>query len=98
MCYNLACADYAAICYYSAQTNEKADAIMETTMCLDSAENVLQKETKKRANILGSEFSTEHILPFKNKNWIGSGDVPETAAEVALKAEGETGTAEIPQL
>lgn len=56
-------------------------------MCLDSAENVLQRETKKRENILGSEFSTEHILPFKNKNWIGSGDVPETAAEVFLRVD-----------
>ena len=57
-------------------------------MCLDSVENVLQRETKKRENILQSEFSTEHILPFKNKNWIGSGDVPETAAEVILKVDG----------
>lgn len=98
MCYNLACAEYAAICYYSAQTSETADHIMETTMCLDSAENVLQKETKKRANILGSEFSTEHILPFKNKNWIGSGDVPETAAEVFLKAESDVeNNADAPQ-
>lgn len=56
-------------------------------MCLDSAENVLQRETKKRENILGSEFSTEHILPFKNNNWIGAGDVPETAAEVFLRSD-----------
>lgn len=85
MCYNLACADYAAICYYSAETTESGRQILETTMCLDSAENVLQKETKRRSNVVGSEFSTKHVLPFKNQNWIGSGDVPETAAEVFLK-------------
>lgn len=94
MCYNLACADFAAICYYSAHTSDKADAILETTMCLDSAENVLQKETKKRSNVVGSEFSTKHVLPFKNQNWIGSGDVPETAAEVFLKNDAGSSGAE----
>lgn len=58
-------------------------------MCLDSAENVLQKATKKRQNILGSVFSTQHVLPFSNENWIGSGDAPETAAEVSLAYESE---------
>lgn len=56
-------------------------------MCLDSAENVLQKQVIKRANIMGSRFSTQHVLPFSNEDWIGSGDVPETAAEVTQSDE-----------
>ena len=53
-------------------------------MCLDSAENVLQREIKKRPNILGTSFSTQRVLSFSNEKWIGTGDAPQMAAEVSL--------------
>lgn len=87
MCYKLSCGRTAAICFYSAESAGNGSPILETTICLDSAENILEKEMVRRPNILGSMFSTQHVLPFDNEKWIGSGDVPETAAEVSLNYE-----------
>lgn len=33
-------------------------------MCLDSEERILQKETRRRENILGFKFFTQNVMPF----------------------------------